>query len=110
MATVDLNTDLIYPHFWFGTKDTHSTDQFSDLLPQMPKHQLQLFIEQAIACDYLVVIQLNSESFQKRFLEVIGFLSYVPDSQKIRIHPYDQKDRVLFHVDLKDIRHIRRYP
>lgn len=109
MLTVDLNTDLIYRHFWSGTKDTHSTDQFSDLLPQMPKHQLQLFIEQAVARDYLIAIQLNSESFQKRFLEVIGFLSYAPVSQKILIHPYDQKDRILFHVDLEDIRHIRRY-
>lgn len=73
--------------------------------PQMPIHQIQLYIKQAARKEYQVVIQMNPSTLAKEFVEVSGKISLSTRSSHIILRT-DSGDTVHL-IQPHLIRHIR---
>lgn len=78
---------------------------YVNVYPQMPGHQIQYFVKQAVRKNHLVTIQLNPTEFKKDFTEVTGLLSLSQSSSHVILTP--DNEQTVYLIQPCQIRHLR---
>lgn len=81
------------------------TEQQIHIFPQMPRKQINHFVNQAINHSNRLTIQINPSIYAKQITEVSGNISISPNSKHIILNA--ENNELVYLIPLHSIRHLR---